>query len=81
MKKAIGIAGAGFAGAVLARELAASGRCKVAVFEQRDHVAGNCHTTRDPKSGIMLHHFGPHIFNTSRQDVWEYVQRFARFGE
>jgi UDP-galactopyranose mutase len=76
----IGIAGAGFAGAVLAHELAQSGKYSIEVFDDRPHVAGNCHTSRDPQSGVMLHHYGPHIFNTSRTDVWEYVNRFSQFG-
>ncbi len=75
----IGIAGAGFAGAVLARELAESKKYKVVIFEQRDHIAGNCHTVRDPKTGVMIHQYGPHIFNTSREEVWDYVNRFGRF--
>ena len=80
MRKQIGIAGAGFAGAVLARELAESGKYAVEVFDERSHVAGNCHTSRDPATGIMLHHYGPHIFNTSREDVWKYVNRYSAFG-
>jgi len=79
MKGTIGIAGAGFSGAVLAHELARAG-WHVEVFEERPHVAGNCHTTRDSATGIMLHHYGPHIFNTSREDVWAYVNRYASFG-
>jgi UDP-galactopyranose mutase len=78
MKK-IAIAGAGFAGAVLARELASAGY-EVHVFEERDHLGGNAHTKRDEKTGIMLHAYGPHIFNTSRKDVWDYVRRFGEFG-
>ena len=80
MTRRIGMAGAGFAGAVLARELALSGKFSVELFDERPHVAGNCHTSRDAGSGIMLHHYGPHIFNTSRQDVWDYVNRFSAFG-
>lgn len=76
----IAVVGAGFAGAVLARELAESGRFKVTVFEERDHVAGNCHTSRDPATGVMVHHFGPHIFNTSRREVWDYVSKFGTFA-
>jgi UDP-galactopyranose mutase len=75
----IGIAGAGFAGAVLAHELALSGEYSIQIFDERPHVAGNCHTARD-SSGIMLHHYGPHIFNTSRDDVWAYVNRYGTFG-
>ncbi len=77
MKTKIAVAGAGFSGAVLARELASSGRFHVTVFERNSHVAGNCHTSRDTSTGIMLHHFGPHIFNTSREDVWQYMQQWS----
>ena len=80
MSMRLGIAGAGFAGAVLAHELATRGDYAIEVFDERPHVAGNCHTSRDPGSGIMLHHYGPHIFNTSREDVWAYVNRLAAFG-
>ncbi len=71
-----GIAGAGFSGAVIARELALAGH-QVVVFESRDHVAGNCHTERDPGSGVMVHRYGPHIFHTGNERVWSYVNRFA----
>ena len=74
------IVGAGFAGAVLARELVSRLDCRVSIWEARSHIAGNCHTERDAQSQIMLHKFGPHIFNTSRQDVWDYVNRFGTFG-
>lgn len=73
------IVGAGLAGAVLARELAEALDCRITIFEARDHIAGNCYTERDRSSQIMLHKYGPHIFNTSREDVWNYVNRFTRF--
>ncbi len=76
----IAIAGAGFAGAVLARELVEASPYEVKIFEERSHIAGNCHTTRDNETGVMVHRYGPHIFNTSRDDVWAYVNRFATFG-
>jgi len=74
------IVGAGFSGAVLARELADNWKLHSTVIDQRGHVGGNCHTDRDPATGILLHTFGPHIFHTSRQDVWDYVTRFTRFS-
>ncbi len=80
MKKNIAIAGAGFAGAVLAREMAESGNYRFIIFDERPHVAGNCHTTRDSETDVMIHQYGPHIFNTSREDVWHYVQKWSRFG-
>jgi len=72
----IGIAGAGFSGAVVARELAGAGH-HVVVHDTRDHVAGNCHTERDPATGIMIHRYGPHIFHTGNERVWRYVNRFG----
>jgi UDP-galactopyranose mutase len=75
----IGVAGAGLTGAVIARELAEHGECRVYVFEEREHVAGNCHTERDARSGVMNHVYGAHVFHTSRQDIWNYVNRFERF--
>lgn len=77
MKK-IGIVGAGFSGSVIARTLAEYGY-QVDVFDTRLHVAGNCHTARDDESGIMLHVYGPHIFHTNNEYIWNYVQRFDRF--
>lgn len=77
MKMKIGIAGAGFAGAVLARELVESGKYEVTVYDERPHVAGNCHTKRDEETGVMVHEYGPHIFNTSREDVWEYMKKWT----
>jgi UDP-galactopyranose mutase len=79
MKAVVAIAGAGFAGAVLARELANSGDYHIVVFDERPHVAGNCYTRRDESTGILLHQYGPHIFNTSREDVWNYVNLWTPF--
>ena len=44
------------------------------------HIGGNCHTERDDQTGIMLHKYGPHIFHTNRQDVWDYVNSFGVFN-
>jgi UDP-galactopyranose mutase len=70
--------GAGFTGAVIARELAQAG-FKVVVFDSRSHVAGNCHTKRDAETDVMVHTYGPHIFHTSNERVWNYVQSFDEF--
>jgi UDP-galactopyranose mutase len=71
------IVGSGFSGAVLARELADSGFGNCVVVDSRTHIAGNCHTSRDSESSVMEHIYGPHIFNTSDEEVWNYVQRFC----
>ena len=74
------VVGAGFSGTVLARELVERLDCSVEVWDERGHVAGNCHTERDPRTGVMLHCYGPHIFNTDNERVWHYVQKFGEFG-
>jgi UDP-galactopyranose mutase len=74
----IAIVGAGFSGAVLARELAEFGY-QTRVFDSRPHIAGNCHTERDPESGVMVHKYGPHIFHTDTERVWQYLNRFTEF--
>jgi UDP-galactopyranose mutase len=51
--------------------------CRVTVIDSRSHVAGNCHTERDAATGVMIHKYGPHIFNTNRPHVWDYVNRFG----
>jgi len=73
----VAVVGAGFSGAVVARELAEAGH-HIEVFESRDHVAGNCHTRRH-STGVMVHVYGPHIFHTQHERVWQYVQRFGTF--
>jgi UDP-galactopyranose mutase len=74
----IAVVGAGFAGAVVARELAEAG-LQAEVFEERSHVGGHCHTERDAETGVMLHVHGPHAFHTPDAAVWHYVNRFGRF--
>jgi UDP-galactopyranose mutase len=74
--KKIAIVGAGFSGAVIARELAEAGYESV-VFESRDHVGGNSYSFVDEESGITIHKYGPHIFHTDNERVWGYVARFC----
>jgi len=69
------IVGAGFSGAVVARELADAGH-SIVVFDARDHVAGNCFTARHA-TGVMVHTYGPHIFHTQHEHVWQYINKFG----
>lgn len=71
------IAGAGLFGAVFAHEMHKQGR-KVLVVEKRDHVAGNIYTEK--VMGINVHRYGAHIFHTSDEEVWNYVNQYARFN-
>ena len=77
-KMKISCVGAGFSGAVVARELASAGH-NVVVFDSRPHVGGNCHTQRDTETNIMVHVYGPHIFHTSNEKIWDYVRTFDEF--
>ncbi len=75
-QKRVLVVGAGFSGAVIARELATAGH-RVTVLDERPHVGGNCHTERDAESGVMVHIYGPHIFHTDDDEVWGYINRFC----
>jgi UDP-galactopyranose mutase len=69
------VVGAGFAGAVVAERLASAGR-EVLVIDRRDHVAGNAYDHPD-SNGILVHRFGPHLFHTNSDAVFEYLSRFT----
>lgn len=73
------IVGAGFSGAVLARELVERLAARAVVVDERPHIAGNCHTERDEATGVMIHSYGPHIFNTDNERVWAYVNSHGDF--
>lgn len=72
------IVGAGLYGASIARVLTDHG-FSVLVVEKRDHIAGNAYT--ETINGICVHKYGPHIFHTDNEDVWAFVNRFARFND
>lgn len=73
------IIGAGFSGTVLANQLAQHSACSIDIWDERDHIAGNCHTQRDEQTGIMVHQYGPHIFNTDRKEIWDFVNSLVEF--
>jgi len=74
--KKVLVVGAGFSGSVIARQLAEQG-IGVVIYESREHVGGNCHTSRDEETGVLVHVYGPHIFHTDNKLVWDYVNKFA----
>ena len=74
----VAIVGAGISGAVIARLLAEQGTSSV-VFDKRSHIAGNCHSERDPQTNVMLHVYGPHIFHTDDKEVWDFVNDYSEF--
>ena len=70
------VVGAGFAGAVTARELADHGY-QVKILERRAQIGGNMYDY--PRDGVLTHLYGPHIFHTGNQKVFEYLSRFTRW--
>ena len=74
------IVGAGFFGATVAERLANFG-ISVAIIEKRAHIGGNSYSEIDKDSGIEYHKYGSHIFHTSNERVWEYVNRFTKFNQ
>ncbi|MGK3224352.1 UDP-galactopyranose mutase [Enterobacter soli] len=74
----VAIVGAGISGAVIARLLAEQGTSSV-VFDKRSHIAGNCHSEREPQTNVMLHVYGPHIFHTDDKEVWDFVNNYSEF--
>jgi UDP-galactopyranose mutase len=71
------VVGAGLSGSVIARELAEDGHA-VEVIDQRDHVAGNAYDYVN-RHGIRVHKYGPHLFHTSNEEVWNYLSHFTNW--
>jgi UDP-galactopyranose mutase len=70
------VVGAGFSGCVIANQLVQLLDCTVDIVDERPHLGGNCHTDRDEETGVMVHHYGPHIFNTDKKYIWDFVNQF-----
>jgi UDP-galactopyranose mutase len=70
------IVGAGFAGSVLAERLAVDGSKRVLVCDRRAHVGGNAYDHYN-EAGILVHRYGPHIFHTNSEGVFNYLSRFT----
>lgn len=72
------VVGTGFCGSILACELASKLNKKVLVLEKRNHIAGNMYEEID-SSGIRVQKYGPHSFHTNNKNVFDYLQKFAKF--
>lgn len=72
------IVGCGFAGAVLAERLAAGGQKEVLIIDKRHHIAGNAFD-RYNDEGVLIHQYGPHIFHTNSEGVFDYLGRFTQW--
>lgn len=72
------VIGAGFAGAVISRVIAEEKNKKVLLIDKRDHIGGNMYEMYDT-NGVRIHLYGPHIFHTNNEKVFEYLKRFSDF--
>ena len=73
------VVGSGFFGLTVAETVARTLGKRVLVLERRDHLGGNAWSEADPETGIEVHRYGAHLFHTSNQRVWDYVNRFTTF--
>ena len=72
------VVGSGFSGCILAYYLSEFGH-DVDVYESRNHIGGNCYTYRDKETNILVHKYGPHIFHTDKEHVWDFINLFTEF--
>ena len=73
------IVGTGLYGLTLAERLASQLNQKVLLIDRRSHIGGNCYSEFDPETGIECHKYGAHLFHTSNEAVWQYVNQFTKF--
>jgi UDP-galactopyranose mutase len=71
------IVGCGLFGSVFARQATEAGKSCL-IIDKRKHVGGNCYT--EEKNGIHVHKYGPHIFHTNNEQVWNFINRWASFN-
>ena len=73
------VVGSGFFGLTVAQQIAQEHDRKVLVIDRRHHIGGNAYSEDEPQTGIEVHRYGAHLFHTSNERVWEYVNRFTTF--
>ncbi|WP_314967506.1 UDP-galactopyranose mutase [uncultured Actinomyces sp.] len=73
------VVGSGLFGLTIAEQAASRWGLRVAIVERRSHLGGNAYSEIDPETGIEVHKYGAHLFHTSNERVWEYVNRFTSF--
>ena len=75
------VVGSGFFGLTIAEQAASELGKRVLVVEKRSHIGGNAYSENEPETGIEVHKYGAHLFHTSNERVWEYVNRFTDFTD
>ena len=75
------VVGSGFFGLTVAEQIASRLDVPVLVLEKRNHIGGNAYSEIDEETGIEIHTYGSHLFHTSNQKVWDYVNNFTTFTD
>ncbi len=75
------VVGSGFFGLTVAERCANELGLNVLVIERRHHLGGNAYSEREETTGVEVHKYGAHLFHTSNERVWEYVNRFTSFTD
>jgi UDP-galactopyranose mutase len=75
------IVGSGLFGLTIAERAATELGLKVTIIDRRDHLGGNAYSQIEPETGIEYHRYGAHLFHTSNETVWAYVNRFTKFTD
>ncbi|WP_129658941.1 UDP-galactopyranose mutase [Rothia halotolerans] len=73
------VVGSGLFGLTIAERAATELGLKVALIDRRSHIGGNAYSEKEERTGIEVHRYGAHLFHTSNERVWEYVNRFTAF--
>lgn len=75
------VVGSGFFGLTVAERAADDLGARVVALERRSHIGGNAYSYRESGTGIEVHQYGSHLFHTSNEEVWNYVNRFTAFND
>lgn len=73
------VVGSGLFGLTVAERAAREMGLKVTMIDRRSHLGGNAYSENEERTGIEVHRYGAHLFHTSNERVWEYVNRFTAF--
>jgi len=77
----LAVVGSGFFGLTVAERCATELGLRVLVLDRRPHIGVTAYSEAEPETGIEIHKYGAHLFHTSNERVWDYVNRFGAFND
>lgn len=75
------VVGSGIYGLTVADLIASKYNKPVLIIERRSHIGGNVWSEIDAETGVEVHKYGSHIFHTSNEKVWTYINKFTKFND